>query len=282
MLSQHDKYEWEGLVIMDYQWIEVTIEDHVATVALNRTKSLNALSIDFAQEIVDVFTELSTMQDVWVIILKSNARIFCAGLDLKDAMSRGLIGKPKNMLNIPIDDRALFDCCHVIEECKKPVIAAVHGMCVGAGLDIICACDLRLCTEDASFTLREARIGIVADMGVLQRLPYLIGQAFTRQMAYTGRFFSAGEVERMGLVIDIYPDQEALMAGASKLAEEMKESAPLAVQNAKEVLNYSRTATIREGISFAIHKNMILLTSKDCAEAMTAFAEKRTPNFKGE
>ncbi|MBN2398469.1 MAG: enoyl-CoA hydratase/isomerase family protein [Deltaproteobacteria bacterium] len=269
-------------MIMEYQWIEVTTEDHVATVALNRTKSLNALSMEFAQEIVDVFTELNTMQDVWVIILKSNARIFSAGLDLKDAMSRGLIGKPKNMLNIPVDDRALFDCCHAIEECRKPVIAAVHGMCVGAGLDIISACDLRLCTEDASFTLREARIGIVADMGVLQRLPHIIGQAFTRQLAYTGRFFTAGEVERMGLVIEVYPDQEALMAGAKKLAEEIKESAPLAVQNTKEVLNYSRTATVREGITLAVHKNMILLTSKDCVEAMTAFAEKRKPDFRGE
>ena len=267
---------------MEYQWIEVTTEDHVATVALNRTKSLNALSLDFAKEIVEVFTELSTMSDVWVIILKSNARIFTAGLDLKDAMSRGLIGKPKNMLNIPIDDSVLFDCCHVIEECKKPVIAAVHGICVGAGLDIISACDLRLCTEDATFSLREARIGIVADMGVLQRLPYIIGQAFTRQMAFTGRFFTAKEVERMGLVIDVYPDQEALMNGAKKLAEEIKESAPLAVQNAKEVLNYSRTATVRDGISLAIHKNMILLTSNDCVESMMAFAEKRDPKFTGE
>ena len=267
---------------MEYQWIEVKMEDHVATVALNRTKSLNALSLDFAKEIVDVFTELGTMSDVWVIILKSNARIFSAGLDLKDAMSRGLIGKPKNMLDIPIADRVLFDCCHVIEECKKPVIAAIHGMCVGAGLDIISSCDLRLCTEDATFSLREARIGIVADMGVLQRLPHIIGQAFTRQMAYTGRFFTAGEVERMGLVLEIYPDQEALMKGAMKLAEEIKESAPLGVQNTKEVLNYSRTATIRDGIALAVHKNMLLLSSKDCVEAITAFAEKRKPDFTGE
>ena len=267
---------------MGYQWIEMTMEDHVATVALNRTTKLNALSLDLAKEITDVFTELGKMDDVWVIILKSNARIFTAGLDLKDAISRGLIGNPKDMLNIPISDRALFDCCHAIEECKKPVIAAVHGMCVGAGLDIIASCDLRLCTEDATFSLREARIGIVADMGVLQRLPHIIGQGFTRQMAYTGRFFTAKEVERMGLVIDIYPDTEALMDGAEKLAEEIKESAPLAVQNTKEVLNYSRTERVRDGIAFAVHKNMVLLATKDCLESMTAFTEKRKPNFTGE
>ncbi len=267
---------------MEYKWIKVTTENQVATVALNRIDALNALSYELATEITDVFRELSTRNDVWVIILKSNARIFSAGLDLKDAMSRGLVGTAKNLLDIPIHEKNIFECCHAIEECKKPVIAAVHGMCVGAGLDIISSCDLRLCTEDATFSLREARIGIVADMGVLQRLPFIIGQMYTRQMAYTGRFFSAAEVDRMGLVLAVYPDQNAMLAAALKLAEEMKECAPLAVQNTKEVLNYSRFAPLRDGISMAVHKNMLLLPSKDCMEAMVAFAEKRKPNFKGE
>ncbi|MCK9273852.1 MAG: enoyl-CoA hydratase-related protein [Syntrophales bacterium] len=266
---------------MSYKWIEVVTEDHVATVSLNKKESLNALSFELATEITGIFQELGIRDDVWVIILKSNARIFSAGLDLKDAMSRGLMGNPRNMLDIPVRDKAIFDCCHVIEECKKPVIAAVHGMCVGAGLDIISACDLRLCTEDATFSLREARIGIVADMGVLQRLPFIIGQAFTRQMAFTGRFFSAAEVERMGLVTEVCSDQNTLMVAARKLAMEITESAPLAVQNTKEVLNYSRFASIRDGISLAVHKNMLLLPSQDCKEAMKAFAEKRKPDFQG-
>ncbi|MDD5475006.1 MAG: enoyl-CoA hydratase-related protein [Syntrophales bacterium] len=266
---------------MEYKLIEVVTEDNVATVALNRTESLNALSYELATELTHVFRELSDCDDVWVIILKSNARIFCAGLDLKDAFSRGIIGPPKDMLSLPSHEKNLFDCCHAIEECNKPVIAAVHGMCVGAGLDIIAACDLRICTQDASFALREARIGIVADMGVLQRLPHIIGQAYTRQMAFTGRFFSAAEVERMGLMIAVYPDQTALMDGAKKLADEIRESAPLAVQHTKEILNFSRNTSVREGISLAVHKNMLLLASDDCREAMTAFVEKREPRFKG-
>ena len=266
---------------MNCKWIEVKTENHVAVVGLNRKESLNALSYELATEITEVFNELAKTDEVWVIILKSNARIFSAGLDLKDAMSRGLIGKPKNLLDIPLHDKYIFECCHAIEECKKPVIAAVHGMCVGAGLDIIASCDLRLCTDDASFTLREARIGIVADMGVLQRLPHIVGQMYTRQMAYTGRFFTAREVEKMGLVIEVFPDQKALMTGAQKLAEEIMECAPLAVQNTKEVLNYSRSASVRDGIALAVHKNMLLLSSADCLEAMVAFSEKRRPNFKG-
>ena len=106
-------------------------------------------------------------------------------------------GVAKQLLDIPIKEKNIFECCHAIEECKKPVIAAVHGKCVGAGLDIISSCDLRLCTQNAEFSLREARIGIVADMGVLQRLPLIIGQMYTRQMAFTGRFFNAAEVAKM-------------------------------------------------------------------------------------
>ncbi len=266
---------------MNRKWIEVEKENHIATVALNRVDSLNALSYELATEITDTFSELALDDETWVVILKSNARIFSAGLDLKDAMSRGLVGTRNGLLQIPLKDKNIFECCHAIEECKKPVIAAVHGMCVGAGLDISASCDFRLCTQDASFSLREARIGIVADMGVLQRLPLIIGQMYTRQMAYTGRFFNADEVAKMGLVIEVYPDKQSMLAGAGKLAEEIMESAPLAVQNTKEVLNYSRFVSVRDGISLAVHKNMLLLPSEDCKESMTAFMEKRKPNFRG-
>ncbi len=265
---------------MDYQFIDVQTVDHVATVSLNRIDSLNAINTGFAEEITRVFRELDTVDDVWVIILKSNARIFSAGLDLKEMTLAGH-KDVSSLFKIPVNDRYLFDCCHAIDECRKPVIAAVHSKCVGFGLDIAAACDLVLCSADASFTLREARIGIVADVGALQRLPYIIGLANTKRMAYTGRFFSAEEVERMGLVVEICADQDALLAAANQMAEEIKESAPLAVQNAKEVLNYGRTASIREGINMAIHKNMLLLNTEDCLESFTAFMEKRKPVFKG-
>ena len=118
-------------------------------------------------------------------------------------------------------------------------------------------------------------------MGVLQRLPHIIGQMYTRQMAYTGRFFTAAEVDKMGLVLGVYADQTELLAAARALAEEIKQSSPLGVQNSKEILNYSRNASVRDGISLAIHKNMLLLQSEDCMEAMIAFSQKRKPNFKG-
>lgn len=268
---------------MGSSFIESSVENHIATVSLNRPESLNAISLVFAAEIAQTMRELNRREDVRVVILKSNAKGFCAGMDLRDFMSQGLVGGGVKKAFYFYDTlHALFDCCNVLEECRKPVIAAVHGVCVGAGLDIISACDIRLCAEDASFSLREAAIGFVADMGVLQRLPHIIGQGFTREMAYTARFYSAREVERMGLVNGIYPDKEALFAEAGKLAGQIAANAPLAVMGTKEVINFSRTASISDGMFKAIEKNALLLTSKDVREAAAAFMEKRKPNFKGE
>lgn len=268
---------------MSYNFIDVSVENHVATLALNRTETLNALTIPFAEEITGAVRELAGREDVRVIILRSNARIFCSGLDLKAFLSLGLLGGgAKKSFFFHDRVRALFDCCDVLEECRKPVIAAVHGQCVGGGLDMISACDIRLCSEDASFSLREAAIGFVADMGVLQRLPHIIGQGFTREMAYTARFYSAREVERMGLVNAVCPDRETLLKEAGKLAAQIAANAPLAVMATKEVLNDSRTATIADGMAKAIEKNAMFLTSKDIQEAATAFVEKRKPDFKGE
>ena len=266
---------------MGYRFLELKVEDAIGTLALARTESLNALNLDFASEITEAVRELNETDEVRAIILKSNAQIFCAGLDLKSFVSAGLDGTPKSSLDFPEKLHELFDCCNVLEECQKPIIAAVHGKCVGGGLDMIAACDIRLCTEDATFSLREVGIGLVADMGVLQRLPLIIGQGFTREMAYTARFFSAEEVASMGLVNSIYADREALIAEAKKLAALIAENAPLAVQQTKKVLNYSRSTTVKDGMTMAMQKNMVLLFSKDVQEAMTAFMEKRKPHFKG-
>ena len=268
---------------MSYQFIELEVENHVATMSLNRVKGLNALNLAFVTEMVAAVRELGAREDVRVIILKSNARIFCAGLDLKDVSSLGIIGGgAKAAFFFKEKLQNFFECCNVLESCNKPVIAAVHSLCVGGGLDIACACDIRLCTEDAVFCLKEAALNVVADMGVLQRLPHIVGQGYAREMAFTARNYSAREAERMGLVNAVYPDQETLLAGARKLAAQIAENAPLALIGTKEVLNYSRTASIEEGMDLSISKNKILFSSKDLMEAFTAFAQNRKPDFKGE
>jgi len=268
---------------MAYQFIEIEVENNIATMSLARTKTLNSLNLAFVTEISDAVRDLGAREDVRVIILKSSARIFCSGLDLKDISGLGLIGggakaayffKPKL--------QNFFDCCNLLESCNKPVIAAVHGACVGGGLDIACACDIRLCTQDAVFCLKEAAVGVVADMGVLQRLPHIVGQGYAREMAFTARNYSSEEAQRMGLVNAVYPDLETLLAAAKKLAAQIAENAPLAVMGTKEVLNYSRTASIEEGMNMAIGKNSVLFSSQDLIEAFTAFVQNRKPDFKGE
>lgn len=265
---------------MTYQYIKLEIANHVATVAMARVDALNALSLDFASEIAAVFRELGANDDVRVIIFCSKARIFCAGLDLKEAAS-GSSGTVKGILDTIRKSQPLFDCCNFIEECPKPVIAAVHGKCIGGGLDMISACDIRLCTEDAIFCLKEANIGLVADMGVLQRLPMIVGQGFAREMAFTAANYSARDVEKMGLINHVYADHSGLMNAAQKLATQIAANAPIGIKYTKEVLNFSRYVNVYEGMALAIQKNATLLMSDDLKEAMMSFLEKRPADFKG-
>lgn len=262
-----------------YQYVQISVEGHVAIAALNRVDRLNAINPVLAKDIVDSITELSSSEEIRAIILASNARIFCAGIDLeavarrdKSNISRRAFAK---------DPHYSLACCNILEQCKKPVIAAIHGKCIGGGLDIACACDIRLCSEDAEFSLREAAIGVVADMGVLQRIPHIIGQGFTREMAFTAKFYKAQEVEKFGLVNRVYPDKESLMVGAKELAAQIAANAPIAVEETKDVLNFSLTKVHEDGMAYAKQKNGILFSSEDMKEAAQAFREKRKPVFKG-
>lgn len=265
---------------MTYELLDIKIENHIAMVAMNRVDKLNALNSILAKNLYDAVRELSENNDVRVIILKSNAKAFCAGIDLVAVAEQNNSNKARIVLEKDVFNA--LACCNMIEECKKPVIAAVNGVCVGAGLDIACACDIRLCSEDARFALREAAMGLVADMGVLQRIPLIIGEGFAREMAFTARFYSAREVEKMGLVNFIYADQPALIAGAGALAAEIAANAPLAVEETKETLNFSRNKSMQDGMIYAKLKNGILSATEDVREAVAAFRERRKPEFKGQ
>lgn len=265
---------------MSYKYIELNVKDHIAEVTLARADKLNALSLEFATEIARVFKELAAMDDVRAVILKSKARIFCAGLDLKDAAG-GFTGSTRAPWDMIRKSQPLFDCCNAIEECPKPVIAAVHGQCIGGGLHIISACDIRLSTEDATFCLKEPKIGLCADMGALQRLPLIVGQGYAREIAFTVGFFNAARAEKMGLVNHVCAEQGALFDAAWNMAVEIAENAPLAIECTKDVLNFSRYTSVGEGMAYAIQKNMFLLTTDDIKEAFVAFIERRKPDFKG-
>jgi len=171
---------------------------------------------------------------------------------------------------------------NAIANCRKPVIAAVHGWCIGGGVEMIAACDVRVCSADAKFSLREARIAIVADLGGLQRLPYIVGEGHARELAMTARDIDSARAERIGLVNDVFADREATLAGAMELARMMADNPPIVIQGVKRVMNHCQGKTVAEGLSYVATWNAAFVQSKDLGEAISAFVEKRKPAFKGE
>jgi enoyl-CoA hydratase len=166
-----------------------------------------------------------------------------------------------------------------IERCRKPVIAAIHGACVGGGIDLITACDLRYCSADATFSVKEIDIGMTADVGTLQRLPRLIGEGMARELAYTGRFIGGAEAAELRLVNRCYETPDALRAGVLDIARTIAAKSPLGIRGCKEMITYARDHSVADGLNYIATWNAAMLLSEDFAEAARANAERRTPHF---
>jgi enoyl-CoA hydratase len=169
-----------------------------------------------------------------------------------------------------------------IAELAVPVIAAIHGYCIGGGVDLVSACDVRLCDSLAKFSVRETKVAIVADLGSLQRLPKIIGAGHLAELAYTGKDIDAQRALDIGLVNAVYGNVDELLAGARSLALEIAENSPLAVQGTKAVLAANDGRSVDEGLEFVARWNTMYLQSNDLREAMMAFMEKRPPVFNGD
>jgi len=277
-----------------YTAIRIDRNGPIAEVVLDNPDRLNAMAPSFFHEIRRAFEQLNADGSVRAVIIWAEGRLFTAGLDLKHAAALlapatagddGNGGRPSEArINLQAYQtiKDLQDCFSAIERCRKPVIAAVHGKCIGGGLDLVTACDLRLCTQDASFSIFETKIAIVADVGTLQRITAIVGKGVAREMAFTGAFLDSTRSLACGLVNEVYGDKESLLEGARSMAAEIAANSPLAVEGAKAVLNYSDQHTTAEGLEYVAQWNSSFLLSKDLQEAMAAFAEKRPPEFKGE
>jgi enoyl-CoA hydratase len=259
----------------------VEIKNHVAWLTLNRPQKRNVMGLAFFEQIAERFDGFDRDPDIRVVIIKAEGKSFCAGTDLKEA--EALLGQStadgRDRMRKKILE--LQQSLTKIEKCRKPVIAAVHRHCIGAGVDLICACDIRLATQDAIFSIRETRMGIIADVGTLQRLPHIIGHGWFRELALTGRDFTAQEALTMGLITRICDDLAGLYEEAEHLANQIAACPPLTVQGTKEVINYSRDNGIEAGLQYVAQKNAAALPSEDLFEAVAAFMEKRAPVFKG-
>jgi enoyl-CoA hydratase len=265
----------------DSDQFKVGQEEHVAWLTLNRPEKRNVMGTAFYKELFEHLDNFDQDPTVRVVVIKAEGKSFTAGTDLHEAASllSGEAADQREATRMKI--LALQESLTKIEKCRKPVIAAVHSHCIGGGVDLISACDIRLAAKDAVFSIRETRMGIIADLGALQRLPHIIGHGWFRELALTGRDFTAAEALQMGLVTRVCEDRKALYAEAKSLASQIAECPPLTVQGTKDVILHSRDHGIDSGLNYVAQKNTAALPSEDVVEAMTAFMEKRKPVFKG-
>lgn len=270
------------------EWKAFTVEtaDRVAQVTLTGPGKGNAMGPDFWRELPEIFRGLDADPEVRAVVLTGSGQNFSYGLDLP-AMS-GTFGPllADRALAAPRTDflyeiHRLQDSVTAVAECRKPVIAAVSGWCVGGGLDLIAAVDIRYASAEATFSLREAKVAIVADVGSLHRLPAIIGEGHLRELAFTGKDIDAARAEEIGLVNDVFPDQRTVLEAAHATAREIAANPPLVVQGVKEVVNRRNAATVAEGLRYVAAWNAAFLPSEDLTEAMQAVFQKRTPEFKG-
>ncbi|BFG02659.1 delta(3-5)-Delta(2-4)-dienoyl-CoA isomerase mitochondrial [Drosophila madeirensis] len=253
-----------------------TPKPFVFHVELHRPNKLNAINKQMWLEIKDCFEELSTNPDCRAIVLSASGKHFTAGIDLSDMMNLGQqladtddCARKGHILERVI--KLYQDSISALEQCPKPVITAVHQACIGAGVDLITASDIRYCTQDAFFQVKEVEIGMAADVGTLQRLPKAIGsQSLARELCFTGRRFEAAEAHACGLVSRVFADKESLVSGALALAEQIAQKSPIAVQTTKASMVYSLEHSNQEGLDHIRWYNKLNLQSEDFAQAVAA------------
>lgn len=264
--------------------IALSLEDGVAEVRLNRPERSNAMNEAMWQELRSAFFWVDAAPAVRVAVLSGVGRNFCAGIDLALLASVGEVvahedaARGREALRRLILD--LQDCLTTIERCRKPVLAAIQGACVGGAIDLVTCCDMRYGSAEANFSVREIDIGMTADVGTLQRLPKLIPDGVARELAYTGRTVKAEEAERIGLLNRVFPEPDALLAGVRKIALTIAGKSPLAIRGSKEMLNYGRDHSIADGLNYVATWNAAMLQSADLEEAMCALREKRPPSYR--
>lgn len=268
---------------MSYQHLEVDRDGKVATLWLNRPEKLNALSEDMWSDIPEAVADLDADDDVRVILLAGRGDSFTVGIDINMLAGLQPSGPSPAVANMSTYSviRRLQKTVDCFADTAKPVVAAVHGYCLGAGANLISACDIRLASADASFSIRETKMGLVADIGVLQRLPGIVGAGVTAEMALTGADYTAEWALNKGLVSEVFVDRDTLMAGAADLAAQIAANSPLVTQGIKRILQANDGRTLDQALDYMAQWNSSFLVSNDLMEAINAFMEKRNPNFTG-
>ena len=273
-------------MISKYESFNLEIENDIANIILSRPEQLNSMSRKFWVELPEILEEVNRNSEIRVLIISSTGKHFCAGMDLS-AFDNGVANIPKEKRpdNARIGEalyrsaKELQEYISKLEKIRVPVIAAIHGGCIGGAVDLVTACDIRLATTDAFFCIQEINIGMAADVGTLQRLPRIIPDSKMRELAYTGRRMLADEAKESGLVSDVYDSQEEMVNAAKEMANEIAKKSPIAIYGLKALMNYSRDHTITDSLDFNALWSGAMLSQRDMEEAIKAFVEKREATF---
>jgi enoyl-CoA hydratase len=269
-------------MVFESDVLTLTIDDHVATLLLDSPERRNAMGPAFWTDLPRAIDALETAE-ARVVVLGATGPHFSVGLDLK---AMGLprdseMSEAQRRFAAYTDIKRLQRAITAVADCRVPVIAAIHGWCIGGGIDLIAACDIRVASADAKFSVRETKVAITADVGTLQRLPKVLTAGHVAELVYTGKDIDAARAREIGLLNDVHPDRDAALAAAAAMAAEIAANSPLAVQGSKAMLRASDEMSVAQGLDLVALWNSAFLPSEDLTEAMMAFVQKRPPEFRG-
>lgn len=269
--------------LVEYKSFNVTVENHIAHVQFSRPQAMNSMDKAFWLELPQCMRDIESQTDARVIVISSTGKHFSAGMDLAVFSDTSTMPQAKDPSRMAEGLRRLVlqlqATLSSLEEIRLPVLTAIQGGCIGGALDLVCAADSRYCTADAYFTIKETELGMTADVGTLQRLPKLIPAGIVKELAFTGRKFSAQEAQQFGLVNRVYDDQDSMLEGVMEIAAQIAANSPLAVTGCKEMLNYSRDHSVEDSLKYMATWQAGMFRPNDMMKTFQAKAMKAQPQY---
>jgi enoyl-CoA hydratase len=268
---------------MSYQTFTLNVDNHIAHLVLSRPDAYNSMNRDFWREFPEAIRQLDVDAEARVLVISSTGKHFCAGMDLEvftqpdPQMFNGEAGRRAEGMRRLVSQ--LQQCFSVLEEIRIPVLCAIQGGCIGGALDLVCAADMRYCSQDAFFTIKETELGMTADLGTLQRLPQLIAPGLARELAYTARKMDASEAQNAGLVNRVYSDKESLLSGVMGVAGDIAMRSPLAVTGCKQMINYARDHSMADSLSYMATWQAGMFQPSDMMQIFSAKMSGKSPEF---
>jgi enoyl-CoA hydratase len=261
---------------------KVDIADHVGTVTLSRAKFANSLPGEFWEKFPLAINALGGSSSVRTIVLAAEGKHFCSGIDTS-FLSKIVTPPPaeagRQRAHVFFVGQRLQAAIGCVSKVRVPVIAAVQGACLGAGLDLVSACDLRYCSADAFFAVQEIQVGVADDLGALQRLPRLIPDGIAREMAFTGRKLTADHAKTIGFVSEVFESVEVMRTAVAEVAREIAAKSPLAIWGSKQMLNYNDGHTVEDSLLHAIMCGAAIFQPDDVLSSLEAHKSHRVPVY---